>query len=558
MQRVYVGGRLLTFSSYPDFSFRDEWSGLFMLDKKLANYIAVKTRWGWAAPENALPEKTVVSRNSVTYTHAVNGHNVRVHVVHGSKATKGAAREWSEIRVEGSQENEMEIGICGRHVYDDKCADAQVVNSGGKYVVAGNAKIFLCPDGSSQQTLKDPKKRTHIQGCKEFDILVITVPFREKVRVLVEHSPPRLVPPTNTASASFHSDSQEWNELYRRAVKTVEVLTKRYGWYAGLPWFVQYWGRDSFISLPALVREGYPSLAKKLLLRFLHKEVDGEIPRLIREDGSPEFGSVDTNPLFLNAFADYVVTAGDYRLAAENKAEIMETFMWILDKSRWRLPTSNGKDTWMDTLETRKYPIEIAAYVIEAARKLARAGVLPDCWYSELRELWAKEKKKYLIERSANVLLAAVYNIIPAKEAVEKAREWKLFTEWGVRSWSPLEVEYDPEGYHTGAAWGLTTAAGLYVALKARDWETSNALLRALLKRDKWTGYLDEVWDAHTGAPLGADVQLWTATMVIRAIDEVIIDRRCVPPGISKIKRVRWERGHMKRVAVTQTTTGAW
>jgi len=375
---------------------------------------------------------------------------------------------------------------------------------------------------------------------------------------LVEHSPPRLVPPTNTASASFHSDSQEWNELYRRAVKTVEVLTKRYGWYAGLPWFVQYWGRDSFISLPALVREGYPSLAKKLLLRFLHKEVDGEIPRLIREDGSPEFGSVDTNPLFLNAFADYVVTAGDYRLAAENKAEIMETFMWILDKSRWRLPTSNGKDTWMDTLETRKYPVEVAAYVIEAARKLARAGVLPDCWYSELRELWAKEKKKYLIERSANVLLAAVYNIIPAKEAVEKAREWKLFTEWGVRSWSPLEVEYDPEGYHTGAAWGLTTAAGLYVALKARDWETSGALLDALLKRGKWTGYLDEVWNAHTGTPLGADVQLWTATMVIRAIDEVIIDRRCVPPGITKIKRVRWERGHMKRVAVTQTTTGAW
>ena len=551
MQRVYVGGRLLTFSSYYDFSFRDEWAGLFLLDEKVLNYVAVRTKWGWAAPENAVTESTAATKNGIVFTHNINGHVVQVQIRHGATEEGGITKEWLEIGLKGSEENELEVGICGRHAYKDTCTDVRMAEDG--YAVAGNIKILVLPDGTTESRLQDMGERIQKQGSKEFNIRVVKSPFRESVRIVVERRPLRIAQPINITNTSFHSDSPEWNEVYQRASRTIQILTKRRGWFAGLPWFIQYWGRDTFISLPALMREGYSTLAKKTVLDFLYSKVDGEIPRLIQENGVPEFGSIDANPLFLNALADYVSISGDYKLISENKADVIEALIWILDRFDYHLPVSRGKDTWMDTLEIRKYPLEVAAYTIEAARKLVRIGALPNERYRELKELWENEKEKYFMERSANVLLAAMYNVIPARDALEKAKEWKLITEWGVRSWSPLEVEYDPGEYHRGAIWGLTTAAGLYVALKARDWETSNVLLRALLSRSTWTSYLDEVWDARKGTPLGADAQLWTAAVVIRAIDEVIIDRRCIPPNITKIKRIRWERGRMKHAHFTQS-----
>jgi len=552
MQRVYVGGRLLTFSSYPDFSFRDEWAGLFLLDEKVLNYVAVRTKWGWAAPENAVVESTTDTRNGVTFVHNINGHSVQIQIICDMDERGGITEEWLEIQLEGSEENEVEIGVCGRHAYDNKCVEARIGEGDEKYVIAGNGKIRMIPDGATESQFQDMGNRIQKQGDKEFKIRVIKSPFKERIKIAVERRPLRIAQPANIENTSFYSDSPEWNEAYDRASRTIQILTKRRGWFAGLPWFVQYWGRDTFISLPALTREGYAALAKRTILDFLYRKVDGEIPRLVQENGVPEFGSIDTNPLFLNALADYVSISGDYKLISENKADVFEAFTRTLDGLD-RLPVSGGKDTWMDTLEIRKYPLEVAAYTIEAARKLVRIGALPNERYRELKELWENEKEKYFMERSANVLLAAMYNVIPARDALEKAKEWKLITEWGVRSWSPLEVEYDPGEYHGGAIWGLTTAAGLYVALKARDWETSNVLLRALLSRSTWTSYLDEVWDARKGTPLGADAQLWTAAVVIRAIDEVIIDRRCIPPNITKIKRIRWERGRMKHAHFTQS-----
>lgn len=546
MHRIYLGGRLLTFSVYPDFSFRDEWSGLFNGDEKILDYVAVKTEWGWAAPENANVEKTMIGRDAIIFTHEINGHPVRIKIARRAANHRGAELEQLVISVDGSKENELEVGICGRHAYDQNCGNVEI-NSGR--ISAGRNRITLLPESAEKPVAIDLGQRIHRQGDKEYLIRVVRTPFRDQVLLSVHHIPPRLAKAVPNAKASFHSDSNEWNELYHRARETIRILTKRRGWYAGLPWFVQYWGRDTFISLPALIREGYAPLARRALLDFLYSKVDGEIPRLIKESGVPEFGSIDANPLFLNAVADYTTISGDYSFISENVTDILEAFTWIHDMFDGYMPHSTGKDTWMDTLEMRKYPVEVAAYVVEATRKLTRLGVL-NKGYEDAKKQWSAEMRKYLLERSANIILAAAYNLVPAEEAITKAKEWRLVTEWGVRSWSPLEAEYDPKGYHTGAIWGLTTAAGLYVALKAKDWGIAEVLVNALLKRANWSEYLDEVWNANTGEPIGADAQLWTAAMIIRAIDEIIIDRRCIPPGITKIRRVRWEKGRMKHISI--------
>lgn len=548
MQRVYVGGRRLTLITYPDFSFRDEWSGLYDLDEKVMDYIAVKTKWGWAAPENAIPEKTVYGTGGITFHHDVNGHPVRVELTIRKHPHRGSELEWIEIRVDGSDENELELGVCGRHAYDDQCGDVEIIGDEWKYVKAGRNSILITPD-NGEPSANDLGQRVHKQGEKEYLIRVIRVPFRGEVKIDVRRSPTRLVRTVSTANASFHSDSDQWNELYRRAKATIRILTKRRGWYAGLPWFVQYWGRDTFISVPALVREGYAPLVKRTLLDFLYSKVDGEIPRLIRENGVPEFGSIDTNPLFLNAVIPYVNLSGDYRFVSENLTDIVEALLWLYDTENIP-PKSRGKDTWMDTLEIRRYPVEVMAYIVNAVRGLAGLGAIPSEMYTEIKDLWEREKRKYLMERSANILLASVYGLIPPEEALELAREWKLVGEQGVKTWSPLEAEYDPKGYHTGAIWGLTTAAGMYVAMEAGDWDLALTLRDALLKRAKWTHFLDEVWDARTGEPLGADVQLWSASLIIRAIDEVMVNKRMIPPDVSKIRRIRWEKGGMKHIAI--------
>ena len=541
-----MGGRGLTLSVFPDFSFRDEWSGLFYTDEKVLDYIAVKTERGWAAPENAVVEKTIVGKDAITFTHEINGHNVRIKIARRAVSYKGSELEQLVLSVDGSSENEVEVGVCGRHAYDQSCGQVEVVNNG---IFAGRNVLTLFSE-NERPVVSDLGQRVHKQGEKEYLIRVIRAPFKDRIVIDVRHTPQRFSKAIPTANATFQSDSEEWNELYRRAKETLRILTKRRGWYAGLPWFVQYWGRDTFISVPALVREGYAPLVKRTLLDFLYSKVDGEIPRLIRENGVPEFGSIDTNPLFLNAVADYVTISGDYRFLTDNATDTQEAFVWILDEAEGFLPKSKGKDTWMDTLEIRKHPIEVAGYTLSAIRKLVSLGVLADSIYADTKRVWENNRDKFMLERSANVLLAAVYGLISPEKAVELAKEWRLISEWGIRSWSPLEAEYDPKGYHTGAVWGLTTAAGLYVALAAGDWETATVLRDALLRRARWTRYLDEVWDAKTGEPIGADAQLWSAALVIRAIDEIMINKRRIPPEITKIRRTRWHKGRMKHVSI--------
>jgi len=529
MNRLLAGGRSITIITYPDFSFRDEWSGIYSLDEKVLDYIAVKTEWGWAAPGNAVVEKTTATPQRITLHHEINGHEVVVTISVRTAKFMGAELEQLVVRVDGSRKNVIEMGVCGRHAYDNNCGRT-AVKSGE--ITAGRMEISVRPDDQQAPIATDLGIRTHRQGEREYTVRVVHVPFRERAAIGIKHIPPRFVKAVQTSNTSFSTDSAEWDELYRRAKETIKILTKRRGWYAGLPWFVQYWGRDTFLSVPALIREGYVALTKRTLRDFVSKIVDGEVPRLIRENGAPEFGSIDTNPLLLNAVADYVTITGDYQFLAENSTAIQEAFMWILDTAEGYFPRSRGKDTWMDTLEIRKHPVEVAAYVLSAARKLAILSQIPGDAYKEAQKQWENEQRKYLLERSANILLASVYGLIPSKEALERAKEWQLITEEGVRSWSP------------------TTAAGLYVALDAGDWGVALKLRDALLSRRRWTKYIDEVWNANTGAPLGADAQLWSAAVIIRAMDEIIINKRRVPPDITRIRRVRWEKGELRKIRI--------
>ncbi len=91
--------------------------------------------------------------------------------------------------------------------------------------------------------------------------------------------------------------SREIKIAYINAVNSLNSLianTKNNcGLFAGLPWFFQFWARDTLISLKALSKINY-ELSKKLLFDYLSKiNDDGRLPNLIGQHRSKNLGTAD-------------------------------------------------------------------------------------------------------------------------------------------------------------------------------------------------------------------------------------------------------------------------
>ncbi|MBL0176668.1 MAG: hypothetical protein IPP94_15625 [Ignavibacteria bacterium] len=131
------------------------------------------------------------------------------------------------------------------------------------------------------------------------------------------------------------------------------------GIYAGLPWFDDYWGRDTFISLPgALLVNGRFEEAKAVLKSFMSFQN--------RDEGSPNFGripnrvqpkeiiynTVDGTPLFVRAAWRYIEASGDTAFARELlpflERSIRGALKYHTDSSGFL--THGDADTWMDAV----------------------------------------------------------------------------------------------------------------------------------------------------------------------------------------------------------------
>ncbi len=493
-----------------DGSFPTVWDGLFFLDEKIADYIVAKTERGWTGAGGRFEDGAFVYGNVIE----------RVDVESGR----------ASFRVDPPAEL-WEVGLDVRHVYDRSSLPATVE---GNAVRAGRFVIhFSSPILSIERRVHTPISR---EGPRETEIYVLRLGGGESLTISWKRAG-RKVPWKVMGGTALKTETR-LDTLYARARETLSILLGRRGFYAGLPWFTQYWARDFLWSVPALLREGYARAVGEGLLSLAFSARDGEIPRLVREDGTPEFGSVDANPLFVLGVRWYARLGGDVSAFRRILSELADTDTWVLGRAE-------GNSTWMDTIERRDYPVEVIALWYAAAKALEALGIEKGL-SSWVRQRFEEKKGRYLLERTANVLVAGMTGLVTPTEALDMAEEWRLFGE-GVRTLSPLEVEYDPAGYHTGSAWGLTTGWGLYVSALAGQWKTFWRLVDVLLRRGR---YLDECWNSETGERLGADVQLWSAAMVIRTVDEVLIDMKRKPPGVKRIVRIRWGRGGLERITV--------
>jgi glycogen debranching enzyme len=350
------------------------------------------------------------------------------------------------------------------------------------------------------------------------------------------------------------TDSLRWI-----ALTTDQLLTRQRGdgIYAGLPWFPEYWGRDSFIALPgATLVTGRFEAARAILSSFAtFQDRDpsspffGRVPNIVKP-GSLDYHTTDGTPRFVLALQDYLRYTGDESLLRELYPAVVAS----IDGSLARFTDAHGllvhadNETWMDARRAS----DLAAY----APRGSRANDIQALWYGQLlagvdfaervgdreaAERWRKaaERARQGFARlfvstgdaqrplsladhvtaqgvadhtlRPNVLFAL--DLIPAGDAAQiTAHAWRtLVFPWGVTTLDPADPGFHPfhfapscwhkdAAYHNGAVWpwldGIAIDRMAEFGQIEPAWRLFRARSRLALERGV-VGGLPENLDAH-------------------------------------------------------------
>lgn len=163
-------------------------------------------------------------------------------------------------------------------------------------------------------------------------------------------------------SSLFRSSNQRFDRALAWAKLSLDALIMRQGKvgvFAGLPWFSNYWGRDTFISLPgATLVTGDYATAKEILRSFASwqntdpaSSDEGRIPNLVTPT-STSYNTADGTPWFVLGVYDYVRYSGDTAFVREMFPVLRRAVEGALRHrvDRARFLTHGDADTWMDAV----------------------------------------------------------------------------------------------------------------------------------------------------------------------------------------------------------------
>lgn len=215
---------------------------------------------------------------------------------------------------------------------------------------------------------------------------------------------------------AFRSKNSVLQKAYYWSLISMDDLIsnqKGPGIFAGYPWFNNYWGRDTFISLEgALLATGKWNIAKKILLHFAKFQIkdsnshyDGRIPNRIQLR-DVIYNTADGTPWYFYALQRYIDYTGD--------SSIMDTLFdnlkYFINRTIERGTDSLGfivhgdAETWMDAKGTAgpwsprgNRAIEIQLLWL----KNLESGIY---WAEKRREIGLAQKwKKFYIKVRSNL-----------------------------------------------------------------------------------------------------------------------------------------------------------
>ena len=321
--------------------------------------------------------------------------------------------------------------------------------------------------------------------------------------------------------------------------------------YAGIPWFNEGWGRDTFISLPGLIVTGHHDVARKLLMRFAgwidrdpNSPTYGRIPNRVRPGEDIAYNTADGTPWWMREVYEYGIYSGDYslwdELLSDSGAMRIALDAAVLNSDSLGFLMHGDADTWMDAVGPNgahtprgNRAIEIQALHYTALDNATRMtkNVNPK-W----RETADKIKRNFLASYLApskdhfydrlmadgtpdttmrpNQMFAFAVSYTPLvppqfEATVTKSVASELFYEHGVLSLSPSDTCFHPfhmdwhypkdDAYHQGIVWVWNSgpAKSMLIrqgrgdlALKMMDYEAW------FMREHGMVGSLPELFDA--------------------------------------------------------------
>ncbi|MEM5834603.1 MAG: amylo-alpha-1,6-glucosidase [Candidatus Aenigmatarchaeota archaeon] len=584
-----LSGKKVFFHRYCDTGFKTKWTGLWQDSKKFLDYFSFKINGIWLSPENCKSFEF----GEIDATHFFNLKNIELKEF--LQVPENLNSFISLLTIQNNSEKEekikveVEIGINIREreenwhersyltrFYDNKL----IVNSEKGCLIFGSS-----PTGNFEQKpiYKDhypsgEKQRCFIPGNYFLDFVLTPKSSKEiffifslgnnEVEALAEFEKTK----TSLFSLFFEKEKkyqellsitkfscgmEELEELFRWSVINLEKLAFNsnfgFGYFAGYPWFTQFWGRDSGWIIPAIVDLGKFEEAKealKTLASFQSEE--GKIPNVIYMNGKVDYNSADSTLLWIIALNHYLKNSGDISLIKSLKKNFFKALDWIKSKENKDGFIEHGeKETWMDTLE-RKNALEIQAMLIASLK--AASEIAKIFW--EDNELWQKatklekkfekffwsEKENFYVDfingrkaRTINSIFPLFFGISRNARKVLKTIESEEFTsDYGVRTISKKDSEYNPAGYHTGSSWGWIVGLVACSEFKNKNYKKGLDYLRILYKNlnqscvkslgEAWNAENNDVnlWKVNFSEP-GACLQGWSSALVIRCVDEFLL-----------------------------------
>ncbi|MFB6180299.1 MAG: amylo-alpha-1,6-glucosidase [Candidatus Nanohalobium sp.] len=513
-----------------DTGFKSKWSGYWTPPHKYLDYFSFKVNGIW------LDSKTlegVEYGDKFIFYHETGSLSIEEHV--STPEEMPGLKVKLKIKNKGQErkavQTVLEPGIDIRHKSDDLPERSfELEEDDNRLNVSALDKKLVIESDRNFKRKGDPYTKEHYPGEKQKCFIPGEIVFREEI-------PPESSVTTTTkfltSEAKFSKLEDQEQELrdrklgrtFKYSIESMKNLIydrEGLGLIAGHPWFQEYWARDTFWTVLGLIDAGYFELSKKILENFAEKDIPGLIQLDTGEGDSTE--RADTLPLFVIAVEKL-----------KKHYKVCEELEEAVDKAFSNLELEDGvvqhgdKATWMDTLE-RSPAVDIQGLWLAAAEKTGKKDKA-----EKLREGLEKFQengylKDYLGENAPKTINPAVplmfglFDEEPSEEILEKING-EFSSMYGARTRSVIDPGYKADGYHEGAAWGLTTmwaaAANLQYG-KERQGINHLEKMTQFVDRNQ-PGALPEVVNAETGDLMGCSEQAWSAGLFVHVVDSYIL-----------------------------------
>jgi len=399
---------------------------------------------------------------------------------------------------------------------------------------------------------------------------------------------------------------------------------------AGIPWFIAPFGRDSLIvalqTTHAYPRRGASTLRLLASLqgtkddawreeepgKILHEMRYGDMARSGQAPHTPYYGSIDSTPLFVMAFAQHYLWHQDDTLFDELIGPVRRALDWIetrgdLDGDGLIEFDAKANDTvhisqqgWKDSFDSLHFAdgreargpialVEVQGYVYASYAWLGDAVRLrgDNVWADELAT--KAERVRSLVEASywmedagyyAQALDGAKQQVdaissnpghllfcgLPTKAHADRVAAMlgspELNCGWGIRTLSSMMGTYNPLSYHNGSIWPHDSSLALAGLAQYGHLELAFELLEGLMGlsggaadfrlRELYCGYAR----THTNPwpvdyPVSCSPQAWaagTGILAMRALLNIQPDAEARTVTISDSLPEAWESLHVEGV----------